>query len=194
MGTGDLSRLRSAIGFYEQAVALDSGFAQAWAELSRAHSLLYANGTPDPASDRRAREGGGSGARAGAEPARGPSRPGRLLRQHPADQEQRPPGVRGRAPAIAQQRRAARARAPWSRSAPASGRRRSNTSAGRRRWTLARSPLPGASPIRCSGCAAIRRRSPRAIARWPSCPTTSRCSRTRRWCFSDRATWRAHAE
>ena len=57
MGTGDPLRLRSAIGFYEQAVALDSGFAQAWAELSRAHSLLYANGTPDPASARRAREG-----------------------------------------------------------------------------------------------------------------------------------------
>jgi eukaryotic-like serine/threonine-protein kinase len=57
LGTGDPLRLRTAIGFYEQAVALDSGFAQAWAELSRAHSLVYANGSPTPESDRRAREG-----------------------------------------------------------------------------------------------------------------------------------------
>jgi TolB-like protein/tetratricopeptide (TPR) repeat protein len=57
LGTGDPLRLRAAIGFYEQAVALDSGFAQAWVELSRAHSLLYVNGTPDPEGARRAREG-----------------------------------------------------------------------------------------------------------------------------------------
>jgi eukaryotic-like serine/threonine-protein kinase len=56
LGSPDLSALRAAIGFYEQAVALDSGFAQAWAELSRAHSLIYANGTPSPQSERRARE------------------------------------------------------------------------------------------------------------------------------------------
>ena len=56
-GTADPLQLRSAIAYYEQAVALDSGFAQAWAELSRAHSLLYVNGTPSPESDRRAREG-----------------------------------------------------------------------------------------------------------------------------------------
>ena len=57
MGTGDPLQLRTAIGFYEQAVALDSGFADAWAELSRANSLQYANGTPDPQGARRAREG-----------------------------------------------------------------------------------------------------------------------------------------
>jgi eukaryotic-like serine/threonine-protein kinase len=57
VGTGDVSQSRSAIGYFEQAVALDSGFAQAWAELSRTHSLLYVNGTPSPESDRRAREG-----------------------------------------------------------------------------------------------------------------------------------------
>jgi eukaryotic-like serine/threonine-protein kinase len=57
VGTGDISQVRSAIGYFEQAVALDSGFAQAWAELSRTHSLLYVNGTPSPESDRRAREG-----------------------------------------------------------------------------------------------------------------------------------------
>jgi serine/threonine-protein kinase len=57
MGTSDPVPLRTAIAFYEQAVALDSGFADAWAELSRANALVYQNGTPDPAVGRRAREG-----------------------------------------------------------------------------------------------------------------------------------------
>jgi serine/threonine-protein kinase len=56
LGTGDPLELRKAIGYYEQAVALDSGFAQAWAALSRANSLLYFNGTPSPERARRARE------------------------------------------------------------------------------------------------------------------------------------------
>ncbi|MEP6689151.1 MAG: protein kinase [Gemmatimonadales bacterium] len=56
-GPSDITAFRSAIGYFEQAVALDSSFAPAWAELSRAHSLLYVNGTPSPESDRRAREG-----------------------------------------------------------------------------------------------------------------------------------------
>jgi TolB-like protein/tetratricopeptide (TPR) repeat protein len=57
VGIGGVSQTRSAIGYFEQAVALDSAFPQAWAELSRTHSLLYVNGTPSPESDRRAREG-----------------------------------------------------------------------------------------------------------------------------------------
>ena len=56
LGTGEPLELREAIGYYEQAVALDSGFAQAWAALSRASSLLYFNGTPSPERARRARE------------------------------------------------------------------------------------------------------------------------------------------
>jgi eukaryotic-like serine/threonine-protein kinase len=56
LGTGDPQHLRAAIGFYEQAVALDSGFAQAWAQLSRAYSFLYYNASPDPEGGRRARE------------------------------------------------------------------------------------------------------------------------------------------
>ena len=56
LGTGDPLELREAIGYYEQAVALDSGFAQAWAALSRASSLLYFNGTPSPERAQRARE------------------------------------------------------------------------------------------------------------------------------------------
>ena len=38
--------LRRAIGSYERAVALDSTFALAWAQLSRARSLLYFTGVP----------------------------------------------------------------------------------------------------------------------------------------------------
>ena len=52
----DPPSLRKALGFYEQAVALDPGFAQAWARVSCANSLLYANSTPTPALAERARQ------------------------------------------------------------------------------------------------------------------------------------------
>jgi eukaryotic-like serine/threonine-protein kinase len=45
----EASRLRDAITYYEQAVALDSGFVGAWAQLSRAHSLLYYRGSTSDA-------------------------------------------------------------------------------------------------------------------------------------------------
>jgi serine/threonine-protein kinase len=48
--TFDAPSLKAAVGAYEQAVALDSTFAQAWAELSRARSYQYINFTPDPAT------------------------------------------------------------------------------------------------------------------------------------------------
>ena len=44
----DPQRVRKAIAFYEQAVALDPGFAQAWARVSSANSILYFNSTPTP--------------------------------------------------------------------------------------------------------------------------------------------------
>jgi serine/threonine protein kinase/tetratricopeptide (TPR) repeat protein len=47
--------LRSAITYYEQAVALDSGFAEAWAKLARAHAGYYYNVTPSPADADAAR-------------------------------------------------------------------------------------------------------------------------------------------
>jgi TolB-like protein/Tfp pilus assembly protein PilF len=47
--------LRRAIGFYERAVALDSTFALAWAQLSRAHSLLYYTGMASTQTAERAR-------------------------------------------------------------------------------------------------------------------------------------------
>jgi TolB-like protein/Tfp pilus assembly protein PilF len=55
-GSGDPASLRKQIGFYEQAVALDPGFAQAWAGVSTANSVLYGNSTPTPALAERARE------------------------------------------------------------------------------------------------------------------------------------------
>jgi TolB-like protein/Flp pilus assembly protein TadD len=55
-GAIDPASLRKEIGFYEQAVALDPGFAQAWARVSVSSSLLYGNSIPTPALAKRARE------------------------------------------------------------------------------------------------------------------------------------------
>jgi eukaryotic-like serine/threonine-protein kinase len=49
--------LRRAISLYERAVALDSTFALAWAQLSRAHSLLYYSRAPTAADADGARVG-----------------------------------------------------------------------------------------------------------------------------------------
>jgi TolB-like protein/tetratricopeptide (TPR) repeat protein len=57
-GAGDPPTLRREIGFYDQAVALDPGFAQAWAGLSAASSLLHNNSTPLPVLAERARQAG----------------------------------------------------------------------------------------------------------------------------------------
>jgi TolB-like protein/tetratricopeptide (TPR) repeat protein/predicted Ser/Thr protein kinase len=56
MGVSLPSSLRPAIGFYEHAVALDSSFATAWAQLARARSLLYVNSTPTPELAAQARQ------------------------------------------------------------------------------------------------------------------------------------------
>jgi serine/threonine-protein kinase len=47
---------REAVGYFEQAVALDAGFKQAWRLLVSGLTLVYANGDRDPAIARRARE------------------------------------------------------------------------------------------------------------------------------------------
>ncbi len=52
----DPASLRKALGFYEEAVAVDPGFMEAWAELSYAATSLYANGVPTAALAQRARE------------------------------------------------------------------------------------------------------------------------------------------
>jgi hypothetical protein len=48
--------MRRAITFFDEAVALDPGFAQAWGGVSGTWSLLYALGTPTPDAAKRSRE------------------------------------------------------------------------------------------------------------------------------------------
>jgi TolB-like protein/tRNA A-37 threonylcarbamoyl transferase component Bud32 len=56
MSVSDPASLRRAIGFYGQAVALDSAFVPAWAQLARARAALYYNGAPTPAEAEQARQ------------------------------------------------------------------------------------------------------------------------------------------
>ena len=55
IGVADPATLRTAAGFYEQAVVLDSTFAQAWAQLARARVYYYYIGTATPAGAEAAR-------------------------------------------------------------------------------------------------------------------------------------------
>ncbi len=55
MSVQDPPSLRQALTFYERAVALDAGFAQAWARVARADAMLYGNSTPSPALSEAAR-------------------------------------------------------------------------------------------------------------------------------------------
>ena len=55
MAVADPASLRRAIGFYQQAVALDSAFVPAWAQLARAHASLYFNGAPTAAEAEKGR-------------------------------------------------------------------------------------------------------------------------------------------
>ncbi|HEX5387508.1 MAG TPA: protein kinase [Gemmatimonadales bacterium] len=50
IGVTDPASLGEAIGYYEQAVALDSTFLQAWAELARANAWYYGTSTPTPSA------------------------------------------------------------------------------------------------------------------------------------------------
>jgi serine/threonine-protein kinase len=50
----DPTLLRRALSYYEQAVALDSTFTLAWAQLSQTHSLLYGLSEPTPEDGRAA--------------------------------------------------------------------------------------------------------------------------------------------
>jgi TolB-like protein/Flp pilus assembly protein TadD len=54
--TIDPGTLRRALTYYEQAVALDSGFVEGWARLAEAGTSLYSNGARDPVVARRAKE------------------------------------------------------------------------------------------------------------------------------------------
>ncbi len=55
MGTLDPAGLRRSIAAYEQAVALDSTFVEAWVRLSQAHATLYYGVSPTPAGAEAAR-------------------------------------------------------------------------------------------------------------------------------------------
>ncbi len=54
--TADVIGTRSQARLLEQAVALDSGFAEAWAALAIANSRIFTNGTREPAAAQRAKE------------------------------------------------------------------------------------------------------------------------------------------
>ena len=56
MAAHDPASLRRAIGFYQQAVALDSAFVPAWAHLALAQSFLYSQSTPTPELAAEARQ------------------------------------------------------------------------------------------------------------------------------------------
>jgi serine/threonine-protein kinase len=56
LAVADPRTIRRAIDYYDQAVALDSAFVQAWVQLSRAHSSIYNVGTPAPADAGAARD------------------------------------------------------------------------------------------------------------------------------------------
>jgi eukaryotic-like serine/threonine-protein kinase len=55
LGAIDTPTLTRAIAYYEQAVALDSTFVEAWAQLSRSQSTLYYYGVPTPRLAERSR-------------------------------------------------------------------------------------------------------------------------------------------
>ncbi len=87
---GGPATLRRAVAQYEQAVALDPGFALAWARLSLSHSAIYRGGVPSPQDAEGGEEGGGAGHRAGTQHARGAPCPRGLLRLRQAGTTRRP--------------------------------------------------------------------------------------------------------
>ncbi len=52
----DPPSLRKALGFYDEAVTLDPGFALAWSRVASAACLLYSNSTPSPEMAERGRQ------------------------------------------------------------------------------------------------------------------------------------------
>ena len=56
LAANDPATIRRALVYYEQAIAIDSTFALAWARRALAHDLLYANSVPDPNTARTALE------------------------------------------------------------------------------------------------------------------------------------------
>ena len=76
--TSDPARLRQAVSYFEQAVALDTAFAPAWARLSQASTLHQLRRHPEPGAAERARVRRRARAGPGARPAGRPPGAGRL--------------------------------------------------------------------------------------------------------------------
>ena len=73
LSVNDPAGLRSASGYYHQAVALDSNFALAWTQLSRVHSLIYSFASSTQEEVRKAQDA------LGRAQALAPERPATLL-------------------------------------------------------------------------------------------------------------------
>ena len=175
----DPASLRRAIGGYDQAVALDPGFVEAWARLGRAESLLYFNGTPTPEGRR------GRGRRRSGHwrwPRTSPTDTSRCRLTSvasPAISDRLSTVCSMRAPGLPAMPTCSR-RWPIPSSASAAGSRRSIISARPRSSTPAPPSPPGAWGACCSCCDATRRpaRPSTAASPWP--PTTSGSSSGRR--------------
>ena len=177
MAAADPASLRRAIGFYQQAVALDPGSSRPGPSSPARRSLLYTNSTPTPELAAQAREA------ADRAQALGPDRPegqvalGDYYRYVTVDNRQAPRGLRGRAQAGAHRRRLARGGgADRTGPGPLGGGAPAPHTGGR-----ARSPLGqhGAAhrAARCSGCGATPRHRRPWTAASHSPPPTSTSSR-----------------
>jgi TolB-like protein len=72
MARADVPALRKGLGFYEQAVALDPKFVEAWGRVSTCRALLFSNSVPDPTLAAGAMDAAGKAAAAGPEKPDGP--------------------------------------------------------------------------------------------------------------------------
>ncbi len=173
LGATDPPSLRKALGFYEQAVALDPGFAQAWARVSYANSLLYANSTPTARAGRSRPAGGGESRRTCAKPPGGVRGAGHLRTDGRRGLQARPGAVReGTAscawPCLPCQ---------WNGACRAGPRALGCGAGASQTGGAPRSPIrrtfSGVSAKRFSGCDAIPRRGRLSTVASPSRPPTS---------------------
>ena len=169
----DPPSVRKALGFYDQAVALDPGFAQAWARVSYANSLLYANSTPTAELADRARQAGEKAVALAPNRPEGTRRWATYERSVAVDLkralEQYEKGLRvapGHADPSSQERRLPSR-------ASGAGMRRWSISDRRSAWIPGPSNSSGVSAKRFSGCDAIPRRAKLSTVASPSRPPTS---------------------
>ena len=175
MARADVPALRKGLGYYEQAVALDPKFAEAWARVSSCRALLFTNSVADPALAAR-RDGGRAASRSSsrrtsrtAQMALGNVLPRRRaeIRRAPSRNTGRPRSSPRGLPILCARSAAPRCR--W-----AAGRTRSRTTTRPSAWirrTRSTSEI-AAQPLVVP--AALRRGADRpSIAPWPSLRRTS---------------------